>query len=682
MIVAPQQSEDNHGTFHQGGHPAYVAVADPDAVQMVTDPRRSGEVLTHHFVSDAAGQEVTAAMRAYAAERLASEPDVACMVIWLTDSGTSPFDMLDDDGAKRDSAKDKAAFDLGTANGATGVGLIRIGWHATTRSWGADYVNNWRTRAFAEFGPAGSEEWTLETLFDLDWTRTRVGFSEVHRFDESAEAAWNEARTAIRSASSVDSRFLDGTGIAPVNYLNGDPDGAGGRDDLTHPSHTDEDGLTRFFRLRALDDMVFCGEIAIPDLTATLSVAADGTYGEWSVAGQTVTTERLLDGDAALSTATYAHWTEAMAIEIGGVPPSSATIVDGKVRFSHAAAYAGGEGSMLMPEGASGFQGGGNVETQDATGARTYKNIPVVDLGFGVPLAIQPSGAPVAMPVPGAAPDVTAPTLTAPSDEASGATGFAGTVDTDEAGGTLFWVATLTGTPTPNQIVAGQNSGGNPAAASGSQAVATAGTQEVAGAGLTAETFYRVHYAHRDAAGNLSARASADGFTTGAAGLTDDNPNPNLAATPYAFSDAAALMAAPAWGGDAAVVFNGDGTADTTTAAGRTFAVGTTQKYVPTVSGALYEFRFVLENPSGVSGGGIRLKAFARTSSGGAQGLVNGTGGTAIPISGEAEQEFLWTSDFVPDANRDRINLQFTQDATAPSGALRYRDFTVKQVDV
>lgn len=116
--------------------------------------------------------------------------------------------------------------------------------------------------------------------------------------------------------------------------------------------------------------------------------------------------------------------------------------------------------------------------------------------------------------------DVTAPTLTSPTDAANGATAATGSVSTDEGNGTLWWVVSTSGTaPTKAQVKAGQDHTGVAAADAGSQAVAATGVQTLSPApsGLTASTAYTIHFMHEDAAANQSAVASGDGFTTAAA---------------------------------------------------------------------------------------------------------------------------------------------------------------------
>ncbi len=116
--------------------------------------------------------------------------------------------------------------------------------------------------------------------------------------------------------------------------------------------------------------------------------------------------------------------------------------------------------------------------------------------------------------------DVTAPTLSSPTDAANGSTAATGSVSTNEGNGTLYWVVSTSGTaPSAAQVKAGQMHTGAAAADSGSQSVSGTGVQTLSPApsGLTASTAYTIHFMHEDAAANQSSVASGDGFTTGAA---------------------------------------------------------------------------------------------------------------------------------------------------------------------
>ncbi len=106
-----------------------------------------------------------------------------------------------------------------------------------------------------------------------------------------------------------------------------------------------------------------------------------------------------------------------------------------------------------------------------------------------------------------AAPDVTAPLLTSPTGAKLGANGAVGSVSTNEATGSLFWITTINATETKPAVLLGS-----------SQPVTVIGIQNVTSSGLTPLTTYYNHFVHRDAVGNESLVASSAAFTTDAAG--------------------------------------------------------------------------------------------------------------------------------------------------------------------
>lgn len=114
--------------------------------------------------------------------------------------------------------------------------------------------------------------------------------------------------------------------------------------------------------------------------------------------------------------------------------------------------------------------------------------------------------------------DTTPPTLTSPSATATGTTTASGLVSTNEANGTLYYLASANATELAATVKAGS-----------SQAVTATGEQPVTITGLTAATPYYPHYLHRDAAGNDSAVASGAQFTTAAANTSPSFTGPNIA---------------------------------------------------------------------------------------------------------------------------------------------------------
>jgi hypothetical protein len=103
-----------------------------------------------------------------------------------------------------------------------------------------------------------------------------------------------------------------------------------------------------------------------------------------------------------------------------------------------------------------------------------------------------------------AGPDVTKPLLSDPTAYASGPTTASGTVTTNEATGTLYFLRNNSATATDVAVEAGL-----------SQSVTAAGIQTVNVTGLTASTPSNyIHYLHIDAAGNRSLVSSSAAFTT------------------------------------------------------------------------------------------------------------------------------------------------------------------------
>jgi hypothetical protein len=105
--------------------------------------------------------------------------------------------------------------------------------------------------------------------------------------------------------------------------------------------------------------------------------------------------------------------------------------------------------------------------------------------------------------------DSTPPALTSPTGTSTGTSTASGTVSTNEATGTLYYMASTNATETVATVKAALN-----------QPVTASGVQNVTFSGLAANTTYYAHYVHRDAAGNDSSVANSSSFTTAASGDT------------------------------------------------------------------------------------------------------------------------------------------------------------------
>lgn len=101
--------------------------------------------------------------------------------------------------------------------------------------------------------------------------------------------------------------------------------------------------------------------------------------------------------------------------------------------------------------------------------------------------------------------DTTAPILSAATAIETAATTADGTVTTDEADGTLYWVVTQSATsPSVAQIQAGQNHLGAAADDSGNQVISSTGIKTANATGLLAGNEYYFHYQHADSDSNDS----------------------------------------------------------------------------------------------------------------------------------------------------------------------------------
>ena len=108
--------------------------------------------------------------------------------------------------------------------------------------------------------------------------------------------------------------------------------------------------------------------------------------------------------------------------------------------------------------------------------------------------------------IPSGATDTTAPILSSPTGTKTGSATASGTVSTDEANGTLYYLASENASETAATIKTGS-----------SQTVTATGVQNVSFTGLTASTLYYAHYVHDDAASNESNVQASASFTTDAA---------------------------------------------------------------------------------------------------------------------------------------------------------------------
>lgn len=196
------------------------------------------------------------------------------------------------------------------------------------------------------------------------------------------------------------------------------------------------------------------------------------------------------------ATTDEANGTMYVIVSTSSTPPSAAQIQAGQTNTGSAAPWSGNQ--TITTTGAKTFSATGltasttyypYVQHKDAAG----NNSTVLS---GPSFTTSAGG------------DTTPPTLTSPTGTATGSTTASGTVSTNEANGTLYYLATTNSTETAATVKA----------SGASQAVTATGTQNVSVTGLTASTNYYMHYVHRDAAGNDSTVSNSASFTTNAGG--------------------------------------------------------------------------------------------------------------------------------------------------------------------
>lgn len=227
----------------------------------------------------------------------------------------------------------------------------------------------------------------------------------------------------------------------------------------------------------------------ILDTAATLS-SPTGVQTGFTTATGTVST-------------TQASGTLYAVVTTSATPPSAAQVKAGQNNAGGAAAYASSHAATL---GTNSFSATG------LTGATTYYFYYMQENAAAIQSTVSASAA-----FTTATPDVTAPTLSNPTDTKTGQTTATLTVDTNEANGTLYAVATTSATPpSAAQVKLGQDNSGVAAAYAGNQAIGSTGTKNFSTTGLASGTAYTGFFMHEDAAANQSTVSAANGFTTDA----------------------------------------------------------------------------------------------------------------------------------------------------------------------
>jgi hypothetical protein len=134
-----------------------------------------------------------------------------------------------------------------------------------------------------------------------------------------------------------------------------------------------------------------------------------------------------------------------------------------------------------------------------------------------------------------AAPDTRAPILANPTATASGANSATGSVGTDEAGGTLYWIASSNAAPLPATVKLGS-----------SQPVTATGAQNVVFTGLSPNTTYYPSFLQTDTAGNETTVATGPAFTTPALDTVAPTWPNGASITPGAITTSSVAFSYPA----------------------------------------------------------------------------------------------------------------------------------------
>ena len=453
-------------------------LADDVVEIMWHDRERAGAAgVLHHRLTSA--DPHTAAVSAMANALMAARPGERFAVVFQVQSGTSFTDLANDGaGTKRSWADDEAVHRFATADGQH-VGLAAASWFAAPSALGAAYEEalfplfTGRDAAGEPVAIPGEHTYRGGTTQTVRYDH---GFGELY---DDAHTRWVpygphrfEPDTALRDATTKadgtrhvkldniercrrswrsmaanphgrnargEAIFLPIT-VEPLNYLNGEFDGAGWGD-VTHPASDTLDGLGQFGRLTAHAVLRSAGLTSwpVPEFDGCFWEPAGAWVELWSSAGP-VTTTRRARGLPPLAK-DRPHWTEVVGFEIDGRPATRVEITpEGRVRvFPREGAFTG---ASVLSYGAGAATGALDAEA-DLT-ARLWMDIPIVDVG-----AERVEGIAV-RPLPDA--NLLASTVGADAGGSGGAgSGGGGSGGTDSGGtGTGGGDAGGSGTPTPS----------------------------------------------------------------------------------------------------------------------------------------------------------------------------------------------------------------------------------------
>lgn len=242
----------------------------------------------------------------------------------------------------------------------------------------------------------------------------------------------------------------------------------------------------------------------------TLTANPDGTFTYFGPDAATMVIQPEVNGVNAAETITVTLYDQSPDTELpvltGSITVTNLTSTSYDLSWPTGTDNTGVTGYEYSLNGGASWADNGNVTTKAITG-RTPESTDQVQVRAYDAAGNKSTPALATSVTLLAGPDVTAPLLTDPTAYASGPTTASGTVTTNEATGTLYFLRNNSATATDVAVEAGL-----------SQAVTAAGIQTVNVTGLTASTPGNyIHYLHIDAAGNRSLVSSSAAFTTPAA---------------------------------------------------------------------------------------------------------------------------------------------------------------------
>ncbi len=198
----------------------------------------------------------------------------------------------------------------------------------------------------------------------------------------------------------------------------------------------------------------------------------------------------------------------AICVQVGGVGTSTTMIAALNVWAVAVGAVGAHTTTIAALNAIAGDAGGVTTSTTDLAAL----NVTAVALGGSAKTTYMDALIEILGRVGG---DITAPTLSAFTITATGATTANVSIVTNESGGTIYYILTTNyNEPNAEQVVAGLDGAYAAAAFAGTTGSVVAGTETGGATGLRHSTIYYGFAAHVDAAGNISGVAVAAAPTT------------------------------------------------------------------------------------------------------------------------------------------------------------------------